>query len=123
MVFRPYSNRATFMSLNFYNCFYNINEKICIAVQLKKFLQRSAKIKKLCALGSAVGSHFLGTGAGCTGVLHGGAPVLATQVYSQNGEHSGPSQSSGHVFFSFGMATLSGGGNVFLFFEIFWITG
>jgi len=57
------------MSLNFYICFYKINEKICIAVQLKKFLQRSAKKKKLCALGSAVGSLFLGTGAGYTGVL------------------------------------------------------
>jgi len=91
-------------------------------VQLKKFLQRSAKKKKLCALGSAVGLLFLGTGAGCTGVLHGGAPVLATQVYSQKGEYSGPSQSSGHVFFSIGMATFSGGGNVFLFLAIFGIT-
>jgi len=55
------------MSLNFSICFYKINENISIAVQLKKILQRTAKKKKLCALGSAVGSLFLGTGAGCTG--------------------------------------------------------
>jgi len=56
-----------------------------------------------------------GTGAGCTGCyFFGGAPVLAAQVYSQWGEYSGPSQSSGHVFFSFRMAIFSGGGNVFI---------
>jgi len=87
--------------------------------------------KKLCALGSAVGSLFLGL-AWCARryrcwlhrlYFYGGAPVLAAQVYSQCGEYSGPSQSSGHVFFSFGMAIFSGGGNVFVVLEIFEITG
>jgi len=49
--------------------------------------------------------------------------VLAVQVYWQYGEYSGPLQLSGHVFFSFGMATFSGGGNVFTVLAIFGITG
>jgi len=51
--------------------------------------------------------------------------IFATQCKGgvQKGEYSGPSQSSGYVFFSFGMATFSGGGNVFLFLAIFGITG
>jgi len=111
------------MSLNFNICFYKINEKICIAVQLKKFLQRSAK-KKNYALLVALSVHSsLVPVLAAQAVPHGGAPVLATQVYSQKGGYSGPSQSSGHVLFSFGMATFSGGGNVFLFLAIFGITG
>jgi len=34
---------------------------------IKKIFATQCKEKKLCALGSAVGSLFLGTGAGCTG--------------------------------------------------------
>jgi len=111
---------------------------------IKKILQRSAKKKIMrpwqrCrftfpwsglvrptvpVLAAQAVLPWWGTGADCTGFyFFGGAPVLAAQVYSQCGEYSGPSQSSGHVFFSFGMAIFFGGGNVFIVLATFWTTG
>jgi len=45
--------------------------------------------------------QWWGTGAGCAGCyFFGGSLVLAAQVYSKWGEHNGPTQSFGNVFFS-----------------------
>jgi len=80
--------------------------------------------KKKYALYEALSAHFslvsLGwqnvAGAGCTRwtsstVFFVGAPVLAAQVYSQWGEHSGPSQWLGHFFVNFGTSFFCGGGS------------
>jgi len=81
-------------------------------------------VKKKYALYEALSAHFSlvsldwqdVAGAGCTGwtsstVIFVGAPVLAAQVYSQWGGHSGPSQSFGPFFVNFGIFFFRGGGN------------
>jgi len=92
--------------------------------------------KKNYALYEALSAHFSlvslcwqdVAGAGCKGwtsstIFFVGAPVLAVQVYSQWGEHSGTSQSFGHFFVNFGISFFYGGGNFTLVLERLLIAG
>jgi len=104
-------------------------------VQSKKFCN-AVHGKKKYALYEALSVHLslvsLGwqdvAGAGCTGwtsstVFFVGAPVLAAQVSSQWGEHSGPSQSFGHFLVNFSISFFCGGVNFSLVFARLLIAG